>query len=223
MSANLTSDPVRSEFVPDASGKAIRVDAGQLLTIEDVRGGQVAALFLFAPSDLRRFHSPSHTRVADGRAEIGIGSWLYDNQRSPMAVLAEDTSGAHNSLLPACRGVAGNHAGLLAEARGCHENLQMALAEYGAALIAQPDPVHLFQAVNISEDGSLRRLQPRTVPGDHVAFRALQPLLAVISSCPTVRRIPAVGHGLRLSVATTSVDLDTDSRDHPRADPTRDR
>jgi uncharacterized protein YcgI (DUF1989 family) len=199
--AKASSSVWRHEFVADSTARAIRLDAGQYLTITDVRGGQVATLFLFAPNDCHRSFSPSHTRVTDGHDEIGVGSTLYDNQRSAIAVVAVDTSGAHHSLLPACRGLplptADNPSSRTAS---CQENVRAALTDYDAVPTSLPDPIHLFQAVHTEADGSIRRVDSATAPGDHVSIMALQPLLVIVSSCPAVRRVPISGHGLSLDV-----------------------
>lgn len=196
---------IRSASVAHGTGKAIRVDAGQCLTITDMVGGQVASLFFFEPTDMTEFFSPSHTRVAAGTHDMRRGARLYSNQRQPIAVLEDQSSDRHNMLLPACRAVSSSPG----VGRSCRSNVIEALEEFHAQLVVLPDPINLFQPVEIQSDGVIAFGTAGSIRGDHSSFRALRALLAVVSSCPRSTHTPGTNETAALLVAVHAVLVDT--------------
>ncbi len=169
-------------------GRGFSVARGQLLTIEDVRGGQVGALIAYTRADAREFLSPHHTRVFGSTFVLRLGTRLTTNRRRPMFVLGRDPVGGHDLLLPACDRFLYEGQGQ-AEHRSCVQNFEEVLREAQLVVPKIPDPVNLFMNVALSTDGRLTSGPPRSKAGDSVTFRALIDAFCILSACP--REVPS--------------------------------
>lgn len=192
---NVESLPAtRSVEVGPGEAACIAFDVGQLLTIELVDPGQIAALWAYSDADRAEHLSPHHTRVFGGSFVLRMGTRMVTNRRRPMFVLGRDSLRTHDLLLPASESTA-----------------VAALAALGAAGVAVPylpDPVHLFADVRLSTDG---RLDTRAAPGragDRVTLRAVMKGVAAVApaqlTTPELHGPPAG----RLRVATFNDVLD---------------
>src|SRR5258706_12891340 len=122
--------PTRSVEVGPGEAACIPFDVGQLLTIEAVDPGQIAALYAFSDADRTEHLSPHHTRVFGGSFVLRMGTRMVTNRRRPMFVVGRDRLRVHDLLLPASDATAAAVAPAL-----------------GAAMDEGPrlaDPVHLF-------------------------------------------------------------------------------
>jgi uncharacterized protein len=164
----------RTLLVPGGQAVTFSATQGQLLTIENVRGGQVGAFFAFARTDEREFMSPHHTRVFNGTFLLRLGTRVVTNRRRPMFVLGRDSVRTHDLLLPA--------------SRACRDAVEGALSAAGLRPPKIPDPVHLFMNVALEASGRLNPGLPRSGAGDQVTFRVLIDALCVLAACPTTVR-----------------------------------
>src|SRR5262245_30532466 len=163
--------PEATLVVPGGAAACVPAVQGQLLTIEDVRGGQVAALFGFSSADPAEFLSPHHTRVFGGTFVLRLGTRLVTNRRRPILVLGRDAVRSHDLLLPA--------------SPDCREQVRQALAVAGATVPKIPDPVHLFMNVGLEPPGRLVPGPSRSKASDQVTFRVLIDATYVVAACRT--------------------------------------
>jgi uncharacterized protein YcgI (DUF1989 family) len=180
---------VQHRVIPGGYGAVVIVDEGHYLKVIDAQGGQTCSLIVLDPAEPRRFLSGSHTRVhLAHKLEISRtlvhGEPLLDNTRHPMLLVAEDTAGVHDWLLPACDAVYYASEHHLTNQRNCRMNFIEAAAEFAILLPVIPDPLNLFQKSSWKDSGKLLPVKPTSKAGDYVLFRALRPLLAVGSACP---------------------------------------
>ncbi|MFO1159519.1 MAG: urea carboxylase-associated family protein [Reyranellaceae bacterium] len=176
-----------TEIVPAGHGKALRLRAGQRVTLTNTHGGQVVDCWAFNPVDLTEHLSMDCTRVWNQRINPRRGDTLVSNQRRPMLTLEQDTSpGIHDTLMAACDrwryellGVKGYH-------RNCQDNLVESLRAIGLTPLPRaPSPFNIFMNIPVAGDGNTLSFQPaRSRPGDHVVLRAEMDCIVVFSACP---------------------------------------
>jgi len=171
--------------VPGGEGRATLVAGGQCFRVVDVAGAQVGDLFAFIAADPGEFASASHTRVAIGKLFPRPGDPVLTNRRRPILSVLEDTSpGRHDMLYAACDPARYASLGAPASHRSCAGNLAEALAGRGVSITAVPQPLNVFMDVRAEPDGGLVSAPASSRPDDHIAFRAAQDCLVVLSSCP---------------------------------------
>jgi uncharacterized protein YcgI (DUF1989 family) len=170
--------------VPARTGRAVRVDRGDLIRVTDLAGQQVGDLFAYVatPDGITSEHlSASHTRAAVSRLFPAIGESFVTDRRRPVLTMVEDTSpGQHDLLIAACDDA--RYAGLGApDHPSCARNLRDAL---GVDVAVVPQPVNIFMRVPIGPDNTLGWLPAATRPGDSITFRAELDCVVVVSACP---------------------------------------
>jgi uncharacterized protein YcgI (DUF1989 family) len=171
--------------VPGGQGRAVQVARGNRVHIVNTGGRQVVDTWALSLPDGRHHMSMSHSRPAMGRINPRAGDSLVDDNRQPILDLVHDTStGRHDTLLAACD--AARYAGL--GHRGwhasCSDNFKKAVLGSGLFRLDAPDPLNLFQAVNVAADGSFTLASSTAAPGSRVVFETRQDLLLVVSACP---------------------------------------
>ena len=171
--------------MPGGEGRAVHVPRGHRVEIVNTGGAQVVDTWALVLPDATRHMSMSHSRTAMNRVSPRLGDTLVDDARQPILHLAEDTSaGRHDTLLAACDPA--RYAGLGHEGwhASCSDNFRKAVVAAGLSLVDAPDPLNLFQAVDIAGDGTLDLGSSPANPGSKVVFEALQDALVVVSACP---------------------------------------
>lgn len=174
----------KSVIVPVGYGRAVRVQAGTLVTVEQTTGFQIVDFIAFRDDDLTEKLSTSHTLASLGRMWPTAGQRLLSNRRTPLLELVEDTAGRHDLTMAACDpwryeidfGVTGH--------RNCSDNFLELFGPLGIARHDLPNPVNFFQNTIYGDDGQVGFLEPSAGPGSHVVLRALMPLLLGFSACP---------------------------------------
>jgi uncharacterized protein YcgI (DUF1989 family) len=173
-----------SVLVPVGYGRAARVQAGTLVTVEQTTGYQIVDFIAFRDDDLTEKLSTAHTLASLGRMWPIPGQRLISNRRTPLLELVEDTAGRHDLTMAACDpwryeidfGVTGH--------RSCSDNFLELFGPLGIERHDLPNPVNLFQNTVYGDDGQVGFLEPSAGPGSHVILRALVPLLLGFSACP---------------------------------------
>jgi uncharacterized protein YcgI (DUF1989 family) len=166
-------------------GTAFTLARGQVLTVIDPQGQQVADLLAFAQADVREAISNGRTFDYEETIKLGVGNRLWSNRSNPMLTIAEDTVGCHDFLLTPCSEATFRHFYPdMPVHRGCFGNLAEALAPYGVEPDAIPTAFNLFMNVPI-EAGSGRGsvLPPTSKAGDHIALRAEMDLVIGLTAC----------------------------------------
>ena len=178
-------EPGRLYTVPAREGRAVRLKAGEHLTVVNPHGTQVCDLWAFSAANLAEFLSWEHARVALGRITPRVGDALLTNRRRPILTLVEDTSpGVHDTLMAACDlfrylglGAADYH-------DNCADNLRMALAAIGERAPEVPQPFNVWMNIPVAADGAIAFLPTVSKPGDRLTLRAEIDCTVVMSACP---------------------------------------
>ena len=171
--------------IPERSGTAFRLAAGQLLTVIDPRGEQVADLLAFDAADPDEVISSGRTLDYAETIYLTAGHRLYSNRSNVLLEIVEDTVGRHDFLLTPCSYATFDHFyPTLERHRGCFGNLAAALAPYGIAPDRIPVAFNCFMNVPVDgETGRLRVLPPVSRAGDHITFRAARDLIVGLTAC----------------------------------------
>ena len=171
--------------IPERSGHAFRLAAGQTLTVIDPRGVQVADLLAYSAEDLAEVISSGRTLDYAETIYLTTGNLLYSNRSRPMLTIVEDTVGRHDFLLTPCSYDTFHHFYPdLPPHRGCFGNLAAALEPYGVKPDMIPTAFNCFMNVTVDgATGKLDVLPPISKAGDHIVLRAEMDLIIGLTAC----------------------------------------
>ena len=170
--------------IPPRSGVAFPLAAGQLLTVIDPQGSQVADLLAYAAADVREVISNGRTFDYEETIALTTGNTLWSNRSNPLLVIESDSVGRHDFLLTPCSEATFRH--FYPEHpvhRGCFGNLAEALAPYGIEPDAIPTAFNLFMNVPVEGSGKLRVDPPVSTAGDHISLRASIDCVIGLTAC----------------------------------------
>jgi uncharacterized protein YcgI (DUF1989 family) len=177
------SRPLRMRIAPQ-SGAAFLVARGELLTIVDPQGEQVADLVAFARTDPSECLSSGRTIDYANTIYVTTGHVLYSNRSRPMWTIVGDTVGRHDFLLTPCSPETFTILYKTTDPHpSCFENLAQHLARFGIAANSIPTTLNVFMNVEILPSGELRILPPRSRPGDSLVLRAEMDLIVGVTAC----------------------------------------
>ena len=178
-----------TETIPPRSGTAFTLDQGQVLTVIDPEGRQVADLLAYARGDVREVISSGRTLDYANRIYLTAGDKLYSNRSNVMLDIVDDAVGRHDFLLTPCSkdtfriiyGDTDPH-------RGCFGNLAAALAPYGIEPDAIPVAFNCFMNVPVNgETGEFTVEPPLSRAGDQLSFRAEMDLIIGLTACSALQ------------------------------------
>ena len=171
--------------IPERSGTAFRLAAGETLTVIDPRGVQVADLLAFNAEDVAEVISSGRSLDYAETIFLTTGHLLYSNRSRPMLSIVADTVGRHDFLLTPCSYDTFHHFYPdLPPHRGCFGNLSAALKPYGIEPDAIPTAFNCFMNVAVDgTTGALSVLPPISRAGDHIMFRAEMDLIIGLTAC----------------------------------------
>ncbi len=171
--------------IPPRSGTAFEIEAGQVLTVIDPQGAQVADLLAFSRGDVGEVVSNGRTFDYEETIALTTGNRLWSNRSNPMLEIVEDTAGRHDFLLTPCSRATFRHFYPdKPEHRGCFGNLAEALAPWGVGEDDIPTAFNVF--MNVPVDGATGRLSvdpPTSKPGDLLRLRAAMDLVVGLTAC----------------------------------------
>ena len=170
--------------IPPRSGVAFELAAGQLLTVIDPQGTQVADLLAYAADDVREVISNGRTFDYEETIALTTGNTLWSNRSNPMLVIESDSVGRHDFLLTPCSEATFRH--FYPEHpihRGCFGNLAEALAPYGIEPDAIPTAFNVFMNVPVEGSGKLRVDPPVSKAGGHISLRAAIDCVIGLTAC----------------------------------------
>ncbi|MDO9509116.1 MAG: urea carboxylase-associated family protein [Thermovirgaceae bacterium] len=170
--------------VPAGFTRAFKVSKGEVFTVQDIEGGQIADLIAFNADNLSEKLSCSHTRLGLHSIKFRIGDSLRTNLRKPMMEIIADTVGTHDMLVPACDEQRYIVDYGVKDHRNCVANFEEVLKPWGIGRESIPDPLNIFENATIDEEGNLVHLPVVSKAGDHITFRALMNLVCAVSVCP---------------------------------------
>lgn len=170
--------------IPERSGTAFRLAAGQTLTVIDPRGMQVADLLAYNADDIAEVISSGRTLDYAETIRLTTGHTLYSNRSRPMLEIIADTVGVHDFLLTPCSYATFHHFYPdLPPHRGCFGNLAAALAPFDIGEDDIPIAFNCFMNVPVDPSGKLSVLPPISKAGDHITFRAAMDLIIGLTAC----------------------------------------
>jgi len=171
--------------IPERSGTAFRLAAGEILVVIDPRGEQVADLLAFDAADIDEVISAGRTFDYASRIYLTEGDRLYSNRSNVLLEIVADTVGRHDFLLTPCSvDTFDFFYPKLQRHWGCFGNLSEALAPYGIVPDRIPAAFNCFMNVPVNgETGELKVLPPLSKAGDHIAFRATRDLIIGLTAC----------------------------------------
>jgi uncharacterized protein YcgI (DUF1989 family) len=185
ISSDGTAVPGRRYIIPARCGIAVRLAAGQRLTVINTHGTQVGDFWAFNASDLGEYMSMEHIHVDVQSIFPKAGDRLITNRRRAIFQFEEDTSpGVHDTVIAACDTYRYQQLGCTEYHDNCTDNLRMALIAIGERAPAIPAPFNLWMNIPVAADGAVGFLPTVSSPGDQVVFRAEMAAIAVFSACP---------------------------------------
>lgn len=171
--------------VPARCGVAVRLAAGQSLTIINPTGWQVCDFWAFNADNTHEYMSMAHVHTDLLSVIPKAGDRLVSNLRNPLLTLTKDTSdGVHDTVIAACDANRYKELGVEEYHDNCADNLRQAMIAIGQKAPFVPAPFNLWMNVPIRPNGGLAWAAPVSKPGDAMTFRAEMPVFAVMSACP---------------------------------------
>jgi uncharacterized protein YcgI (DUF1989 family) len=160
------------------------VSRGQVLRIEQVRGGQVVDLNLFGLSDARERLSASRTRVLHGLSiALGDTLWSAAPRERPLMTLIADSAGArHDVTFPACSAFEYAFASGVTGHTNCAEIQAESIRRFGLMPDDVHDPLNLWMESGATDDRLWWRLTP-TAAGDYVELLAQVSVAVSLNPC----------------------------------------
>jgi uncharacterized protein len=175
---------VSEGLIAPRSGTAFQVRAGDLLTVIDPEGMQVADLLAYNADDLDEVISSGRTLDYAETIRLTTGHVLYSNRSRPLLEIVEDTVGTHDFLLTPCSVDTFRHFYPdQPEHRGCFGNLAAALEPYGVTPDRIPTAFNCFMNVPVAPDGRITVEPPVSKAGDFIRFRAAMDLVIGLTAC----------------------------------------
>ena len=175
---------VSQGLIPPRSGTAFRLRKGELLTVIDVEGVQVADLLAYNADDIDEAISSGRTLDYAETIRLTAGHILYSNRSRPLLTIVADDVGTHDFLLTPCSVDTFRHFYPdQPEHRGCFGNLAAALAPYGVTPDRIPTAFNCFMNVPVAPDGRLTVEPPLSKAGDRIVFRAEMDLVIGLTAC----------------------------------------
>ncbi len=178
-----TRELLMEHVIEPGTGKALELQKGQLLRIEQVEGGQCVDFNCFNLHDYREFMHTGRTRTVHGlNPSTGHFLWSAPPRERAMMYILQDTAHCNDVMFPRCSAYLYESAYGFAVHTNCHDIQAEAQREYGLT----PDDVHdsfnLFMCTEVQAGrGQIKRQHSK--PGDHVDFLALMDVLAVPNIC----------------------------------------
>ena len=191
------------------SGVAFTMKKGDLLTVIDPRGEQVADLVAYAQSDHREVISSGRTLDYASRLFLTTGDPLYSNRSNIMLTIVEDDVGRHDFLLTPCskdtfRIIYGDED----PHQGCFGNLASALKPFGIEPDDIPVAFNCFMHVAVDgKSGAISVQPPLSRAGERIVFQAEMDLIVGLTACSALQSNNGSFKPIKYMVASTEGQL----------------
>ena len=171
------------------SGAAFTINKGDILTVTDPLGEQVADLLAFKQGDIGEVISSGRTLDYASCIFLTTGDMLYSNRSNVMLEIIADDVGRHDFLLTPCSkdtfriiyGDTDPH-------QGCFGNLAHALAPFGITKDMIPVAFNVFMNVTVDgQTGALSVDPPLSKAGDSIRFLAHMDLVIGLTACSALQ------------------------------------
>jgi uncharacterized protein YcgI (DUF1989 family) len=168
-----------------ASGLAMRLSAGQVLTIEDVEGQQVSDLVVFRADDPTERLSQGNTRKLNNTWLLSVGHVLYSTRCRGLLRITADTVGRHDLQSSACSPYDYPIRFGVDDHPSCLAILTEQLAAFDIPEHLIPDPLNVFMFTTVDpESGTIDVRVPQSKAGDHIDLEALTDCIVALTVCP---------------------------------------
>jgi uncharacterized protein len=182
-----------SFLVPNASGKAFRVDKGQILRLLQPEGPQVVDFNAFSAANPREALGSSVTRREEG-IHVTVGNFLWTcapSERHMFSIVADTVkhekspSGArsHDFLMGRCSRSSRKRR-YDSDTPGCQEFLAAAIEAFGLTEDYVHDPFNVFMKTGLNPEGKSFWEPSDAVKGDSIDLKAEMDCIVAISACP---------------------------------------
>lgn len=169
--------------IPAGHGLALRLAAGDRVSVICGNGMQVVDTWAFCAEDGTHAMSMEHSRVENGRLCAREGGAYVTDRREPILAVDRDASpGVYDTIMAACDAQRYVNLGCTHPHRSCADNLREAVAAIGFDIARVPQPLNLFMNIPLIDDQVLVQGQPLGAPGDFVTLRALRDCVIAFSS-----------------------------------------
>lgn len=178
-------------IVPARHGKGFVVRKGQVMSIIEVEGKQMADVVFLNANDYREVFAASWSvalNMMKGEGDMKKIKKLYSKppRDNVMLTVVDDPTGVH---LPwnggRCSRKIYEQFFNMPGHRSCQDNLAEALAPYGLSEDDVPDVFNAFMNAEGFEEGRFETLEPVTKKGDYISLRAEMDVLVGVSACPS--------------------------------------
>jgi len=184
-------ETVIAEFtVPARHGEAFVVRSGQVLSIIEIEGKQMADIVFLNAHDYKEvFHAgwSAALNMMLGEGNMRKIKKLYSKppRDNVMLTVVDDPTGVHLAWNGGrCSRKVYEEFFKMAGHRSCQDNLAEALAPYGISEDDVPDVFNAFMNAEGFEEGRFDTLEPITEKGDYISLRAEMDVLVAVSACP---------------------------------------
>lgn len=178
-------EPVETVVVPGYDGRAVAVDAGQLIRITDVEGKQVGDLFALEREDASMYLDTFRSRTGNRKLFPAVGEEFVTLEREPILTFMSDHSpGVHDMLYATCDHNTYKRQGF-DDHPNCNQNFLDAVSEAGVEGYKwAPGPVNIFQNSTVQSDGmTIVTAGTLSKAGDFLEFRAEKDIWLVLTAC----------------------------------------
>ncbi len=171
------------------SGVAFTLKKGDVLTVTDPLGEQVADLLAFRQGDIAEVISSGRTLDYASKIFLTTGDLIYSNRSNVLLEIIADDVGRHDFLLTPCSkdtfriiyGDTDPH-------RGCFGNLANALAPYGINEDMIPVAFNCFMNVTVDgQTGAIAVEPPLSKAGDSIRFKAREDVIIGLTACSALQ------------------------------------
>ncbi|MEZ5367427.1 MAG: urea carboxylase-associated family protein, partial [Bryobacterales bacterium] len=166
-------------------GRAVKVNAGQLIKITDVEGQQVGDMFAIVRDEPTMYLDTFRSRTGNRKLFPVPGEQFVTLEREPILTFLSDHSpGVHDMLYATCDYSTYKRQGF-DDHPTCNQNFLDAVSEAGIEGYRwAPGPVNIFQNSTIAPDRKTIETAPTlTKAGDFLEFRAEKDIWLVLTAC----------------------------------------
>ncbi len=176
-------DILLDTVLPAATGRAVTLQAGETLRIEQLAGGQCVDLTAFERGPRCRVFSAARTRAEHGIHPTTGSRLLSAAPEIPLLTIVDDTAPGHDLAFPACTPFEYEPLTGRRDHLNCHD-IHRATQRRAGIEAPVPDPLNLWLPSAVTDAGELRSWPAVCGPGDSVDLRACVAVTVVLSACP---------------------------------------
>jgi urea carboxylase-associated protein 1 len=179
---------VLDQEVPARAPWSAIVEAGQELSIIDLKGNQAVDCLLYRADDTTERYSAPDTIGAQKNVFLTTGSVLRSCEGRPLMTIVDDQCGRHDTIGGACSKESntlryGHHT---AHQHACVENFLAEGARWGLGKRDLVSNINWYMNVPVEDDGTLGIVDGISAPGLAVTLRAEVDTLVLVSNCPQI-------------------------------------